>query len=187
MLCIGVLFGSLGKFSSCNEKSFFHTGRAHHGTEKFLNLRLADGNIGVPTFSLDVNQIEAEFVLMYNTVNAVVTTGFCLEAIAVIHGFHQVNDKLLKKYRRLLHDFGKQVISQSIIDCFVKGIHLLFGSLRIRWCDACSVVCGIYIVSPVYERSERWIIALQKFVCDGDVTVKKCAPGCSDDVGASFG
>ena len=81
MLCICVLFGSLGKFSSCNEKSFFHTGRAHHGTEKFLNLRLADGNIGVPTFSLDVNQIEAEFVLMYNTVNAVVTTGFCLEEV----------------------------------------------------------------------------------------------------------
>ena len=60
---------------------------------------------------------------MYNTVNAVVTTGFCLEAIAVIHGFHQVNDKLLKKYRRLLHDFGKQVISQSIRESVVIGKH----------------------------------------------------------------
>ena len=79
-----------------------HFRRPHHGTGKFLELRLSDGNVRLPALGLYVDKVEAKLVFVDDTVDAVIAAVFGDEAITIIHCLHQIDHELLKESRALL-------------------------------------------------------------------------------------
>ena len=88
MLRVGKVSGFGRKLCGRDKKTFFYSGRAHHGSGKFLQFWFAYGNIRFPTLGLNVDQIKTKLVFMNDSIDSVVAAVFGDKAFAVVHGFH---------------------------------------------------------------------------------------------------
>lgn len=124
----------LGELRSCDEYTLpaLPTG---HAPDKFLELRFS--HRGVPTFGLNIDDVQPEWILLDGAVDPLIARptddhlGHVLERPSVSHRHEKPNHQLFERTRRFLFETFQKIPGNTLLEVPV-GLFGLFGGAQAR-------------------------------------------------------